>query len=132
MADSDETTTPRKRRARSTAKKTTKKAAKKTAKKATKQAAKATKKSTKKTTKTSSTRAAEANVEKAAQEATTQPATVDRSQLGEKTRVFVLAKMLGMTSKDLVVKLNELGLVKVAQSSLSKAETEQVLSLIHI
>lgn len=134
MADSDETTTPRKRRARSTAKKTTKKAAKttakKTAKKATKQAAKATKKSTKKTTKTSSTRAAEANVEKAAQEATTQPATVDRSQLGEKTRVFVLAKMLGMTSKDLVVKLNELGLVKVAQSSLSKAETEQVLDAV--
>nr|WP_235839542.1 translation initiation factor IF-2 N-terminal domain-containing protein [Corynebacterium urinipleomorphum] len=47
--------------------------------------------------------------------------------MGEKTRVFVLAKALGMPSKDLVVKLNELGLVKVAQSSLSKAETEQLL-----
>ncbi len=105
MADSDETTTPRKRRARSTAKKTTKKATKKTAKKAVKKAAKKTAKKT----------------------AAKNPEKFDRSQIGEKTRVFVLAKMLGMTSKDLVVKLNELGLVKVAQSSLSKAETEQVL-----
>ena len=126
MADSDETTTPRKRRARSAATTT----AKKTAKKATKQAAKttkSTKKTTKKTAKKASTRAAKTTAKKSPQQETAQPAQVDRSQLGEKTRVFVLAKMLGMTSKDLVVKLNELGLVKVAQSSLSKAETEQVL-----
>nr|WP_305083031.1 translation initiation factor IF-2 N-terminal domain-containing protein [Corynebacterium sp. CCUG 69979] len=51
----------------------------------------------------------------------------DRSRLGEKTRVFALAKELGMSSKDLVVALNELGMVKVAQSSLTRAETEQLL-----
>ncbi|WJY68598.1 translation initiation factor IF-2 N-terminal domain-containing protein [Corynebacterium auris] len=51
----------------------------------------------------------------------------DRSQLSEKTRVFQLAKQLGLPSKDLVVALNELGLVKVAQSTLTKAEAEQLL-----
>ncbi|WP_231286558.1 translation initiation factor IF-2 N-terminal domain-containing protein [Corynebacterium timonense] len=51
----------------------------------------------------------------------------DRTQLGEKTRVFQLAKQLGLPSKDLVVALNELGLVKVAQSTLTKAEAEQLL-----
>ena len=113
MADSDETTTPRKRRARSTAKKTTKKTTKKTANKtARKTARKASKATSKKT--------AEAVKNTGA-------AQFDRSQLGEKVRVFTLAKALGMTSKELVLKLNELGLVKVAQSSLSKAETEQVL-----
>ena len=120
MADSDETTTPRKRRARSTTKKTVKKTAKKT-----------TKKTAKKSAKKSAKRAAKKTASAPTPQAGTGPAekkeTFDRSQLGEKTRVFVLAKMLGMTSKDLVVKLNELGLVKVAQSSLSKAETEQVL-----
>ena len=55
------------------------------------------------------------------------PASVDRSALGEKTRVFQLAKMLEVPSKELVVKLNELGLVKVAQSTLTKAEAEQLL-----
>lgn len=114
MADSDETTTPRKRRASTTAKKTAKKTARKASKKTTKKAAKKTaKQNAKKTVKT-------AKKEQ-------QPAAFDRSQLGEKTRVFVLAKALGMSSKDLVVALNELGLAKVAQSSLSKAETEQLL-----
>ncbi|WP_425292304.1 translation initiation factor IF-2 N-terminal domain-containing protein [Corynebacterium mayonis] len=47
--------------------------------------------------------------------------------MGEKTRVFHLAKQIGVTSKELVVALNELGLVKVAQSTLTKAEVEQLL-----
>lgn len=54
-------------------------------------------------------------------------AAFDRSQLGEKVRVFALAKDLGVPSKDLVVALNELGLVKVAQSSLTRAEAEKLL-----
>lgn len=54
-------------------------------------------------------------------------ASFDRSALGEKTRVFQLAKQLGRPSKELVVALNELGLVKVAQSTLTRAEAEQLL-----
>lgn len=54
-------------------------------------------------------------------------AQFDRSTLGEKTRVHVLAKKLGLSSKELVEELANLGLKKVAQSSLSKAEAEQVL-----
>ncbi|MDY5784873.1 translation initiation factor IF-2 N-terminal domain-containing protein [Corynebacterium sp.] len=54
-------------------------------------------------------------------------ATFDRSALGEKTRVFQLAKQLEIPSKELVVTLNELGLVKVAQSTLTRAEVEQLL-----
>ena len=37
----------------------------------------------------------------------------DRSTLGPKTRVHALAKQLGMTSKELIVALDGLGLVKV-------------------
>ena len=36
----------------------------------------------------------------------------DRSTLGPKTRVHALAKQLGMTSKELIVALDGLGLVK--------------------
>ena len=54
-------------------------------------------------------------------------AEFDRSQLAEKTRVFTLAKALGVPSKELVVALSELGVVKVAQSTLTRAESEQLL-----
>lgn len=54
-------------------------------------------------------------------------AAFDRSQLAEKTRVFQLAKALGVPSKELIVALSELGVVKVAQSSLTRAESEQLL-----
>lgn len=54
-------------------------------------------------------------------------ANFDRSQLKDKTRVFQLAKALGVPSKELIVALTDLGLVKVAQSSLTRAETEQLL-----
>ena len=54
-------------------------------------------------------------------------ASFDRSQLGEKTRVFQLAKALRVPSKELIVALSEMGVVKVAQSSLTRAEAEQLL-----
>ncbi|WP_235933577.1 translation initiation factor IF-2 N-terminal domain-containing protein [Corynebacterium qintianiae] len=54
-------------------------------------------------------------------------ATFDRSQLTDKTRVFQLAKALGVPSKQLIVALTDLGLVKVAQSSLTRAESEKLL-----
>ena len=142
MADSDETTTPRKRRATKTgskAAKTESKVTKKTAKKAPKKAAKKTAKSsgaatrtkqeaTRKTAKNSFASTSRAGGSEPVQDSgAAQPRQFDRSQIGEKTRVFVLAKALGMPSKDLVVKLNELGLVKVAQSSLSRSEAEQLL-----
>ncbi|MCS4535333.1 translation initiation factor IF-2 N-terminal domain-containing protein [Corynebacterium sp. HS2168-gen11] len=55
------------------------------------------------------------------------PATFDRSTLGEKTRVHVLAKQLGLSSKEVIAQLAELGLKKVAQSALTKPEVEQLL-----
>nr|WP_245625711.1 translation initiation factor IF-2 N-terminal domain-containing protein [Corynebacterium lowii] len=51
----------------------------------------------------------------------------DRSQLGAKTRVHALAKMLGGTSKELIVALDSLGSVKVAQSTLSQEEATALL-----
>ncbi|WP_092149828.1 translation initiation factor IF-2 N-terminal domain-containing protein [Corynebacterium mycetoides] len=54
-------------------------------------------------------------------------AAFDRSQLTDKTRVFQLAKALGVPSKELIVALTEMGLVKVAQSSLTRAEAEKLL-----
>ena len=57
-------------------------------------------------------------------------ADFDRSQLGEKTRVHQLAKQLGLTSKDLVVALDSIGLVKVAQSTLSRDEATRLLDLL--
>ncbi|OHR21093.1 ribonuclease E [Corynebacterium sp. HMSC034A01] len=41
--------------------------------------------------------------------------------------MFTLAKALGVPSKELVVALSELGVVKVAQSTLTRAESEQLL-----
>lgn len=51
----------------------------------------------------------------------------DRSQLGAKTRVHALAKMLGVPSRTLVIELDRLGLVKVAQSTLSLSEANLLL-----
>lgn len=78
------------------------------------------------------------NAEMASDKETDQPAAAessaiqnfDRSQLRDKTRVFTLAKQLGLPSKDLVIALNGMGLVKVAQSSLTRAEAEQVLDVL--
>ncbi|MCQ4621056.1 translation initiation factor IF-2 N-terminal domain-containing protein [Corynebacterium sp. CCUG 71335] len=129
MADSDENTTTEVSSAAPAQKKTTKKSAvkstKKTAKKSTKTARKTAKKSSRRAAKKSTSSSEQHNETQAAEQSATP--LYDRSRLGEKTRVFALAKELGMSSKDLVVALNELGMVKVAQSSLTRAETEQLL-----
>ncbi|WKD60616.1 Ribonuclease E [Corynebacterium ciconiae DSM 44920] len=52
---------------------------------------------------------------------------LDIDQLGERTRVFAMAKMLGMSSKELIIELDKIGLVKVAQSSLTKDEVSRLL-----
>ncbi|MDU0479388.1 translation initiation factor IF-2 N-terminal domain-containing protein [Staphylococcus chromogenes] len=57
-------------------------------------------------------------------------AKIDRAQLGEKTRVHVLAKQLGISSKELIEELDKLGLVKVAQSNLSREEVTRVLDVV--
>ena len=83
-----------------------------------------TKKTTKKTTRKKRT----ATSKRAAKPQEKNPyEAFDRTQLKEKQRVFQLAKLLGVPSKDLVVALSEMGIVKVAQSSLTKAESEQLL-----
>lgn len=51
----------------------------------------------------------------------------DRSTLKDKMRVFQLAKALGVASKDVVVALTELGITKVAQSSITREEAEKVI-----
>lgn len=60
-----------------------------------------------------------------AEKPTIQP--IDRSELKPKTRVHALAKQLGTTSRILVEQLAELGLKKVAQSTLTVEEQEQLL-----
>lgn len=57
-------------------------------------------------------------------------ADLDTSGLGEKTRVHVLAKALGVTSRDLILALDGIGLVKVAQSTLARAEVRQLLDVL--
>ncbi|CAB0567156.1 ribonuclease E [Corynebacterium diphtheriae] len=54
-------------------------------------------------------------------------AALDRSVIGEKIRVHILAKELGTTSKELIAQLATLGLRKVAQSTLSNQEANQLL-----
>ncbi|CAB0854631.1 ribonuclease E [Corynebacterium diphtheriae] len=54
-------------------------------------------------------------------------AALDRSVIGEKIRVHILAKELGTTSKELIGQLATLGLRKVAQSTLSNQEANQLL-----
>lgn len=51
----------------------------------------------------------------------------DRSTLKDKMRVFQLAKALGVASKDVVVALTEMGITKVAQSSITREEAEKVI-----
>ena len=83
---------------------------------------------TKKTTKKSTRKSGKSTSARAAKSKPQNPyAAFDRSQLKEKQRVFQLAKLLDVPSKDLVVALSEMGVVKVAQSSLTKAESEQLL-----
>ena len=55
---------------------------------------------------------------------------LDRSQLKDKTRVYSLAKQLGLSSRDLVAQLKDMGLKKSAQSSLSREEAGQVLDAV--
>ncbi|MCG7463722.1 translation initiation factor IF-2 N-terminal domain-containing protein, partial [Corynebacterium tuberculostearicum] len=55
---------------------------------------------------------------------------LDRSQLKDKTRVYSLAKQLGLSSRELVAQLKDMGLKKSAQSSLSREEAGQVLDAI--
>ncbi|WP_418904039.1 translation initiation factor IF-2 N-terminal domain-containing protein [Corynebacterium antarcticum] len=59
-------------------------------------------------------------------------AEFDRSRLGPKTRVHVLAKLLATTSKDLILTLDKMGLVKVAQSSLSAEEANRLLDVLAV
>ncbi|MBG9221449.1 Rne/Rng family ribonuclease [Corynebacterium diphtheriae] len=54
-------------------------------------------------------------------------AALDRSVIGEKIRVHILAKELGTTSKELIAQLATLGMSKVAQSTLSNQEANQLL-----
>ena len=54
-------------------------------------------------------------------------AQIDRQQLSEKTRVYVLAKQLGISSKLLLAQLSTLGVSKKAQSTLSIDEVTRLL-----
>ncbi len=108
------------------AKKTRRKATRTTTKKASKSKAgkdvpkKGARKSSKKAAETVSVPEANATL----------AARLDRSQLGEKTRVHALAKMIGLSSRELVAALAELGLKKVAQSSLFREEADRVLDAV--
>mgnify|MGYP001940048969 CR=1 FL=1 len=55
---------------------------------------------------------------------------LDRSQLKDKTRVYSLAKQLGLSSRELVAQLKDMGLKKSAQSSLSREEAGLVLDTV--
>jgi len=55
---------------------------------------------------------------------------LDRGQLKDKTRVYALAKQLGLSSRELVAQLKDMGLKKSAQSSLSREEAGQVLDAV--
>lgn len=53
---------------------------------------------------------------------------IDIAKLGEKTRVHALAKLMNISSKALIAQLDAIGLVKVAQSTLTKEEVEQLFN----
>ncbi len=53
--------------------------------------------------------------------------TFDRSQLVDKIRVHLLAKLLGVTSRELTSALRDMGLKKVAQSTLSLEESNSLI-----
>ncbi|WP_425453850.1 Rne/Rng family ribonuclease [Corynebacterium alimapuense] len=52
----------------------------------------------------------------------------DRTAIGERARVHVLAKALGLTSRQLIVALEKMGLKKVAQSALNGSEIDALLT----
>ena len=81
---------------------------------------------TKKTTKTAKNTKTENSYAAAAAFA----AKIDREAFAEKTRLYTVAKQLGLSSKELVVEYAELGLKKAAQSSLTREEVGQVLDAI--
>jgi len=122
---------PKKRRA--ARKTTTKKTAKKTtAKKAPAEqnepAEKPAKKVTKRTRKATRKAAEPTPVEQNEPAAAAAFPELDRSQLGDRTRVHALAKLLGSTSKELIAKLAELGLKKAPQSALTRDEVDRLLA----
>lgn len=78
-----------------------------------------------KTTRTASRPAAATAVEAAS--AAQAAASFDRAQLGESVRVYALAKLLGVTSREVIAALAELGEKKVAQSSLTRGDAEKLL-----
>jgi len=55
---------------------------------------------------------------------------LDRGQLKDKTRVYALAKQLGLPSRELVAQLKDMGLKKSAQSSITREEAGQVLDAV--
>lgn len=57
-------------------------------------------------------------------------ARLDRGELAEKVRVHALAKMIGLPSRELVAALGEIGIKKVAQSSLTREETDAILDAV--
>lgn len=101
-----------------------------------KPADKATKKTVKRVRKATRKAVEPAPVEQAeqsAQQQETEPAATafpdfDRSQLGDRTRVHALAKLLGSTSKELIATLAELGLKKAPQSALTRDEVDRLLA----
>ena len=59
------------------------------------------------------------------QEAAALAQRIDPSELKDKTRVYALAKKLGLSSRQLVAQLKDMGLNKTAQSSITRAEAGQ-------
>ncbi|MGD7002065.1 translation initiation factor IF-2 N-terminal domain-containing protein [Corynebacterium halotolerans] len=90
-------------------------------------------KTSRKTSRKTATKRADAPAVAQPQEENPVPASAvlaadfDRSQLTPKMRVHALAKLLGMTSKDVIAALDTIGLVKVAQSTLSLEESGALL-----
>ena len=55
-------------------------------------------------------------------------ARIDRDALAPKTRLYALAKQLGVASKDLVEQFAEMGMKKSAQSSATPEEIGQLIA----
>lgn len=108
----------KRRSSRTAAKKTAGSSATKSAKKTAKKPAK----------KTSSGGAARKDKSDSQDALAGRAAAVDREALGEKVRVHQLARQLEITSRELIAKLDALGIVKVAASNLVGEEIERVLS----
>ena len=54
-------------------------------------------------------------------------ASIDRASLAPKTRLYALAKQVGVTSKELVAQFSQMGIKKSAQSSLTPEEIGQLI-----